>query len=114
MPDDSSHFTAPKLPKRADNTPTYAFWCVHCNAPVDGYVIADIDHPTECMSLNVYCHDKAVHIGIQDVEGFRRMMFDHLITEDNPSPEPYKLFHPNDFKVDNGTGPYPTDDPTSL
>lgn len=111
-------YHAPKLIKRADKTPAYFFFCTQCQTEVDGYVIADIDHPTECMSLNVYCHGDGVHIGIQDVKGFREMMAPHQYIEGQPHPQPYKLFHPNDFKVDHGHTVDdfvpPVDDPTSL
>jgi len=104
-------YVPPALRKRADNAPLYRFWCQKCDDEADGYVIADIDHPEHCMSLNVYCHGEGVHIGIQDVAGFREMMAPHEITREQPDPPPYKLFHPNDFKL---KSPYPRTDGTEI
>lgn len=95
-------FTPPNLRKRADGTPVYRFWCQKCDDEVAGYVIADIDNPPHCMSLNVYCHGDGIHIGISDVKSFREMMAPHEVKPGHPDPAPYKLFHPNDFKVDRG------------
>ena len=99
-------YTAPKLIKRADKSPVYQFWCAHCNTPVNGYTISDINNAPHPMALNVYCHDTSLHIGIKDIAGFREMMAAYEVTEAQPNPPWFNCFETEvipQFKVDDPT-----------
>ncbi len=88
-------FVPPLLRKRADKAPVYFFWCAHCSNEADGYTISDIDNPPHTAALNVYCHGKSIHIGIESMPSFREMMAPHEIHPDNlVDPSPFTLFRP--------------------
>lgn len=85
-------YVSPSLRKRADKSPAYFFHCMKCEAEADGYTLSDIDNPPHCMALNVYCHGDSMHIGIEDVSGFREMMARHQYVEGAAHPSPFSVF----------------------